>query len=244
MKQPPRPPGPPPPNLLRNLPALPADWVERLDVASGRIYFEHLVDGRTTWERPSADADAAPCPPRSAVDELSARAARGEPAAQAELALYCFRGDHGVPKDAARALALVDSAARAGDACAQFRLGALHERGHGELVTRDAREAARLYGLAADQGLAAAQNALGALYQRGDGVVRDARRADSYYRRAAAQGCAPARDNLRARAVPRAREPDAPAPRAGKRPGPSKPDVKRAMREMYQRCYADDDEGD
>jgi len=78
------------------------------------------------------------------------------------------------------------AAAEAGDAEAQFNLGASYEFGLG--VPQDYKEAVKWYRLAADQGHADAQFNLGYMYDRGYGVLQDYKEAVNWYRLAAEQG--------------------------------------------------------
>ncbi|MFM9032352.1 MAG: tetratricopeptide repeat protein, partial [Opitutaceae bacterium] len=64
----------------------------------------------------------------SDVRELEAAAAKGNPRAEAALGELLQRGD-GLPRDDARALALLEKSARAGHSPAAFRLGFLLSRG-------------------------------------------------------------------------------------------------------------------
>jgi TPR repeat protein len=77
-------------------------------------------------------------------------------------------------------------AARAGDADAQFNLGAAYDLGDG--VARDPAEAARWFRQAAEQGDREAQSRLGSMLYHGDGVVRDDNAAFGWLARAAQQG--------------------------------------------------------
>ena len=75
----------------------------------------------------------------------------------------------------------VRSQAEAGEAEAQYRLGAMYDTGFG--VARDDAEAMRWYRRAAELGHAGARNFVGTLYRLGRGVARDyaaARRADAF----------------------------------------------------------------
>lgn len=89
----------------------------------------------------------------------------------------------------------VTEAARAGDAGAAYRLGAMYERGRG--VEASAREAEHWYREAAREGEADALYNLGALLERGaPGRERDAAMAAEYFRRASDQRDAQAQLNL------------------------------------------------
>jgi localization factor PodJL len=84
--------------------------------------------------------------------------------------------------------------AAAGDALAQYRLGALYAMGKG--VERDYARAEPLLRAAAEAGLAEAQFDLGVLFENGLGLAADPAAAATWYRKAAAQGSAEAALNL------------------------------------------------
>ena len=84
--------------------------------------------------------------------------------------------------------------AEAGEARAQFAIGALYRDGNGLL--RDAERAVEWYRRAAEQGFVPAQYNLGVMRQKGEGVVRDHAAAAEWYRREAEQGHARAQFNL------------------------------------------------
>lgn len=98
--------------------------------------------------------------------------------------------------DYAKALALWQPLAAAGDPDAEFWLGALYDLGRGVPQSRET--AARLYLKAAEQGQANAQFNLGQMYEAGEGVSKDYRwvAAAAWYRRAAEQGYRSAQGNL------------------------------------------------
>ncbi len=73
-----------------------------------------------------------------------------------------------------------------GDACAQFDLGFMYDRGLG--VPQDYKEAASWYRKAAEQGNASAQFYLGQMYDIGNSVPQDYQEAALWYRKAAEQG--------------------------------------------------------
>jgi len=87
-----------------------------------------------------------------------------------------------------------EAGAAAGDASAEFNLGARY--GDGQGVPRDYGKARHYYELAAAQGYAVAQNNLGYLYHLGYGVPQDYGRARYYYELALAQGYDAAQNNL------------------------------------------------
>ena len=78
------------------------------------------------------------------------------------------------------------SAARQGDAAAQYALGVLYQVG--EVVPQGFAQAFQWYERAAQQHYAPAQLALGILFEYGKGVAANAVRAVQYYERAALQG--------------------------------------------------------
>ena len=84
--------------------------------------------------------------------------------------------------------------ASAGDARAQFGLGALYFDGHG--VRADAGESALWFRKAAEQGYAPAQFNLGNAYKHGHGVAQNDVLANVWWRQAAEQEFAPAQFNL------------------------------------------------
>ena len=91
-------------------------------------------------------------------------------------------------------LKTLESAARRGDAAAQFRI-ALRFLNDGGLIG-GAAAAARWLARAADQGHTEAQFILASLYERGEGVRRDEKHALELYRKAAAAGHIKAMHNL------------------------------------------------
>src|SRR5471032_411196 len=81
------------------------------------------------------------------VAELKASAKSGNPKACAQLGEMLLRGDKDVPQDVPRALALLEQAARAGQASAAFRIGMLFSRG--EFVAQDSARAVAYFRAAA-----------------------------------------------------------------------------------------------
>ena len=92
------------------------------------------------------------------------------------------------------ALTDLQQRAAAGDATAQFELGALYYLGQG--VPQDYAQAAVWWERAATQDHVDAQFNLGALYGEGQGVAQDYSQARAWYEKAAAQGHARAQYNL------------------------------------------------
>ena len=107
----------------------------------------------------------------SNVAELKASAQRGNPKACAQFGEMLLRGDQDVPPDVPRALALLEQAARAGEAAAAFRLGMLFSRG--EFIAQDSARAVAYFRAAAAGGAAEAMHNLGVAYSTGRGVNRD-----------------------------------------------------------------------
>jgi Caspase domain/Sel1 repeat len=115
-------------------------------------------------------------------------AARGNAAAQINLAWLYYSGSGGLRKDDREAARLYRLAADQGNAFGQVSLGFFYEHGRGGL-RKDDREAARLYRLAANQGNAEGQVGLGFLYEQGrGGLPKDDREATRLYKLAADQG--------------------------------------------------------
>src|SRR5437773_9249870 len=108
---------------------------------------------------------------RKLLDEIRARAEKGDAQFQAELGeAFCF-GMLGVAKDEVEAAKWCRKAAEQNLAQAQFNLGTCYASGQG--VAKDEVEAVKWYRKAAEQNLAAAQNNLGVCYANGDGVAKD-----------------------------------------------------------------------
>jgi Sel1 repeat-containing protein len=98
------------------------------------------------------------------------------------------------PTDPAQLAQWLATRAAAGDALAQYRLGALYAMGKG--IERDYARAEPLLRASAEAGLAEAQFDLGVLLENGLGVSADPEGAAGWYRKAAAQGNAEAALNL------------------------------------------------
>ncbi len=98
------------------------------------------------------------------------------------------------PTDPAQLAQWLAPRAAAGDALAQYRLGALYAMGKG--IERDYTRAAPLLRASAEAGLVEAQFDLGVLLENGLGLAADPEAAALWYRKAAAQGSAEAALNL------------------------------------------------
>jgi TPR repeat protein len=107
------------------------------------------------------------------VKELTAAADKGNPKAKAQLGELLLKGDkeHGVTQDRARALTLLEQAARAGEGSAAFRIGMVLDDGDG--VKQDRERAAAYFRAAAAGGVAEAFHNLGAAHASGRGAKRD-----------------------------------------------------------------------
>ena len=86
------------------------------------------------------------------------------------------------------------SAAQAGDAAAQYRLGLAYGRGEG--VPADSKQAMAWFQKSADQGYAPAEAAIGIAYSSGVGATRDYAQAQLWLRKAVAQNDASAQASL------------------------------------------------
>lgn len=91
----------------------------------------------------------------------------------------------------------LSSAARQGDAEAQYYLGWKYLLGDG--VPQDYKQAEDWLRKASAQGMGKAHHALGQMYDRGLGVNQDYKQAVTWYRKAAEQGVAPAQNDLGAK---------------------------------------------
>lgn len=89
----------------------------------------------------------------------------------------------------------LEARAQAGEANAQYILGAAYRKG-GPLLEKKPAATVRWWHMAAEQGNVKAQNGLGYMYQNGEGVARDYVQAAKWYRTAAEQGDAVAENNL------------------------------------------------
>lgn len=132
--------------------------------------------------------------------EGAVSAFRTAPPAEARIAMN-FVGvddnrDAAKPKGDTAEVEKYRNAAAAGDAAAQFKLGALYEGGSLGLPQDDAK-AAEWYRKAADQGYPAAQHNLAVLYSTGrGGLPRSDAKAVEWWRKAADQGFAVSQNDL------------------------------------------------
>lgn len=103
--------------------------------------------------------------------ELEAFAAQGDPRACFELGLRLLEGDDVRKSDPAKALPLLEQAAKGGVADAWFRLGKIYHDANG--VPRDYAKALEYYTAAARLGVPEAQHNIGAMLVSARGVRRD-----------------------------------------------------------------------
>jgi localization factor PodJL len=131
--------------------------------------------------------------PASMSASLRAAAAKGDPAAEYEIAQRYADG-RGVPQNLSDAADWYDRAAKQGLAPAQFRLGGFYEKGFG--VKKDLGAARRLYTAAADSGNAKAMHNLAVLYAEGIDGKPDYQNAAKWFRKAADYGLSDSQYNL------------------------------------------------
>jgi TPR repeat protein len=122
---------------------------------------------------------------RADLEDLKAKANRGDAEAQCAVAVLYHRGKN-VSQDYAQAAKWFGKAARQGQGKAQFWLANLYDNGLG-VKTNHAKAIALLL-QSADHGYASAQYFLGRRYQEGDGVSKDYGKAVNWYQAAANQG--------------------------------------------------------
>ncbi len=134
------------------------------------------------------------------VKELTAAANKGNPKARAQLGEMLLRGDpvHKVVQDRPQAIALLEQAARAGEASAAFRIGMLLD--DGDVISQDRTRALAYFRAAAAGGAKEAYFNIGAAYAGGRGVKPDLAEALGWLILAGRQGADPgAEQALRAR---------------------------------------------
>jgi localization factor PodJL len=131
--------------------------------------------------------------PASIGGSLRAAAAKGDPAAEYEIAQRYAEG-RGVPQNLNEAADWYDKAAKQGLVPAQFRLGGFYEKGFG--VKKDLDAARRLYVAAAEAGNAKAMHNLAVLYAEGIDGKPDYQNANKWFRKAADYGLTDSQYNL------------------------------------------------
>jgi uncharacterized protein len=132
--------------------------------------------------------------PEIAVQHLEKALAQGNIEA-GRLLVKLYREGRRIPKDDARAIAILTQVAEKGNAEARFALGEAYEAGSG--VPADPAQALAAYRQAADLGNPAAQTKLALLHVSGTlGVTKDVAEAKRWLERALEKGFAPAAMNL------------------------------------------------
>jgi localization factor PodJL len=131
--------------------------------------------------------------PASITGGLRTAAAKGDPAAEFEVAVRFAEG-RGTPQNFAAAAEWFERAAKQGLPLAQFRLGGLYEKGMG--VKKDLDAARRLYLAAAQAGNAKAMHNLAVLYAEGAEGRPDYQTAAHWFRKAADHGVTDSQYNL------------------------------------------------
>jgi localization factor PodJL len=147
---------------------------------------------------PSAQAPAVPASPSDKLPAsfggtLRTAAAKGDPAAQYEVAVRYAEG-RGVQQSLGDAAEWFERAAKQGLAPAQFRLGGLYEKGLG--VKKNLDTARRFYLAAGEAGNAKALHNLAVLYAEGIDGKPDYQTAARWFRKAADYGVADSQYNL------------------------------------------------
>lgn len=157
-----------------------------IDVDSARA---NEVSSPTPGSLPTANMP----PARIGPNSLRVAAARGNPAAQVEIASRFAKGT-GVTQDLKTASEWYGRAAAQGYAPAQYRLAALFERGQG--VKKDIGIARTWYRRAAELGNVRAMHNLAVLYTRSDDKAADYSSARNWFYQAARYGVADSQFNL------------------------------------------------
>jgi TPR repeat protein len=138
-----------------------------------------------------ANTDREPPPLLQTTEAVAAP----EPAPRNPLQDYRSALAHLERGDERAALPLLQSAAEAGVAAAQYRLAKIYEHG-GDAAPRDLAMARDLTERAASAGNCRAMHDLGVYYARGEGVARDEAQAAHWFRQAAERGVVDSQYNL------------------------------------------------
>jgi TPR repeat protein len=140
----------------------------------------------------AAPASGVKAPPAEvkAIQDLKAKAAKGDRTAQFTLGINYANGSEGLARDSVEAVKWYRMAADQGHVTAQYYLGRRYASGSG--VAKDIVQAVAWYRKAADQGFAEAQFKLGTYYSNGVNATPNQVQAFSWYRKAADQGFAEA----------------------------------------------------
>jgi localization factor PodJL len=151
------------------------------------------VSAPQTALAPTSSPPASDKMPATFGSALRAAAARGDTAAQYEVALRYAEG-RGVPQNLTEAAEWFERAAKQGLVPAQFRLGGFYEKGLG--VKKDLEAARRFYLAAGEAGNAKALHNLAVLYAEGIDGKPDYPTAARWFRKAADYGVADSQYNL------------------------------------------------
>src|SRR5262249_61268820 len=149
----------------------------------------------------TAQSPAKPLSPAVGADKLPATfsstlrsaAAKGDPAAEYEVAMRYLEG-RGVAQNPTEAAEWLERAAKQGLVPAQFRLGGLYEKGFG--VKKNLETARRFYVAAGEAGNAKALHNLAGLYAEGIDGQPDYQTAARWFRKAADYGVTDSQYNL------------------------------------------------
>jgi localization factor PodJL len=191
---------PPQPLAPAPAPASPDLSVSRDRTITGSV----RLPGTPPASTPPTSAPPTSAPPMSRTNEtekipaaitggLRAAAAKGDPAAEFEVAVRLAEG-RGIPQNFTAAAEWFERAARQGLVPAQFRLGGLYEKGMG--VRKDLEAARRLYLAASNAGHAKAMHNLAVLYAEGADGKPDYQSAAYWFRKAADYGVTDSQYNL------------------------------------------------
>ncbi|MGA7324002.1 MAG: hypothetical protein WBX25_05880 [Rhodomicrobium sp.] len=174
-------------------------------LASAALFYLHTKPHLVSLQAPKVQVAEAvtysvvdePQTSQTSVDKTAPAPLQAEPASYQSLFTAAGQDTSALgvqPGSAGEDLKTLESAARRGEAAAQFRI-ALRFLNDGGLIG-GAGSAARWLARAADQGHTEAQFVLASLYERGEGVRRDEKHALELYRKAAAAGHIKAMHNL------------------------------------------------
>jgi len=130
----------------------------------------------------------------SAIEQIKAKAEKGDVEAEGVLGWDYLYGDGGVTQNIEQGVKWTRKAAEGGDAISQHNLGYIYENGLG--VIKDSTEAFRWYEKAAEQGFSGGEFEIGASYYDGKAVPQNYIEAVKWLKKAAEQGYSRAQNNL------------------------------------------------
>jgi localization factor PodJL len=180
----------PPPEPFGPSPASPDPAASRDRTITGSVRLPSTPPASTP---PAARTNETDKIPAAIAGGLRAAAAKGDPAAEFEVAVRLAEG-RGVPQNFAAAAEWFERAGQRGLVPAQFRLGGLYEKGMG--VKKDLEAARRLYLAASNAGHAKAMHNLAVLYAEGADGKPDYQSAAYWFRKAADYGVTDSQYNL------------------------------------------------